>query len=396
LKHLNNGAPDDDNVYFFTDTSNLHPAVLQRTPEGTWSIIDKVPITEGLDTRTFRDVPVWNGDVNPEVTAYRFQGEWVRVPSVIDAAEIDLTGENAHHIVAHLSSNTLTETENSVVESHRNYLMFFEFADGALNRMDIPIDGYDGNTNRNFIDVIDVDGDGLDDVVSYDYIYDEDDPLFNVYRNTGENRFEKINLDSILPEPLETTGSSLVRDFNDDGHLDILEWASNAGVDDPDSPSAVIHFATENWLSDDGESNTGASAEYRALYRPVQEAYVAYYDRAADPGGLEYWASVLVASGADMAEILSAFANSPEARQRYGEINSQTIDNIVEQVYQGLFDREPDAGGLEFYTRGFEAGHFTPRALAVDILHGAQGEDAIKLDNRISMSMVESLTHHGL
>lgn len=395
LMHLDRGAPADDNVYFFTDSPD-HPAILQRAPTGTWSITDEAPITDGLDTRVFRDVPAWNGDVTPERTAYQFQGEWISGLAPNDAAEIDLTGAGDHAIVAHVAGARLEETSDTVVESASQYLMFFEFTDGELSRLDIPVDGYDSNTNRNFIDVIDVDGDGLEDIVSYDYVRSADAPLLNVYRNTGESRFETMDLDAVLPEPLETTGSSLVRDFNGDGQLDILEWPSDGGVFNPDSPSAVIHYAPENWFGDGGVSDTDASSDHSAYYRPVQEAYVAYYDRAADGAGLDYWASRMSDSGGDLSEIIDAFANSPEAQERYGQINEQTIDEVIALVYDGLFGRAPDPAGLEFYVRGFEAGEFTPGALAVDILQGAQGADAVRLDNRISASLGESLGDIGM
>jgi hypothetical protein len=389
LMHLDRSAPDDDNIYFFTD-SGEHPAILQRTPTETWSITDEAPITEGLEMRIFRDVPAWNGDITPERIAYRFQDEWIAGLAPNDAAEIDLTGTGDHVIVAHVAGARLEETGDTVVESASQYLMFFEFADGALNRLDVPIDGYNSDTNRNFIDVIDVDGDGLDDIVSYDYLRSEGAPLFNVYRNTGENRFEKLDLDAALPEPLATTGSSLIRDFNGDGRLDILEWASDGGVDDPDSPSAVIHYAMQDWISPGGRPSVGDERDNAEYFRTVQEAYIAYYDRPADAGGLAYWSDRLDQNNGDLDSIIDAFANSPEALDRYGSIDSEAIVEVIRLVYQGIFDRAPDRSGLEFYTEGYARGDFSPGSMALDIAAGAVGKDELLLENRISMGILEA------
>lgn len=50
----------------------------------------------------------------------------------------------------------------------------------------------------------------------------------------------------------------------------------------------------------------------------VQQLYIAYYQRPADPQGLMYWAQKLEESGGDLNAIVHAFANSPEAKELYG------------------------------------------------------------------------------
>mgnify|MGYP000243906547 CR=1 FL=1 len=119
---------------------------------------------------------------------------------------------------------------------------------------------------------------------------------------------------------------------------------------------------------------------------------MAYYDRNADKVGLEYWAERLADADGDLDAVIDAFANSAEAQARYGPINDDTISEVISAIYDGLFERAPDADGLAFYEAGFESGEFTPGALAIDIARGATGADAIALDNRIAMGIVDALT----
>jgi len=46
----------------------------------------------------------------------------------------------------------------------------------------------------------------------------------------------------------------------------------------------------------------------------VQKIFIGYYQRSAAPGGLNYWAGRLDASGGDLTDIIEAFANSAESQ----------------------------------------------------------------------------------
>ena len=62
-----------------------------------------------------------------------------------------------------------------------------------------------------------------------------------------------------------------------------------------------------------------------AYFTDVQKIYIAFYQRPADPAGLRYWAQRMEAAGGDQAAVIDAFANSAEATDLYGAINSTTI-----------------------------------------------------------------------
>lgn len=123
-----------------------------------------------------------------------------------------------------------------------------------------------------------------------------------------------------------------------------------------------------------------AAANY---FDQVQKIYIAFYQRPADPAGLAYWADRIEAAGGNTDAVVSAFANSPEATTLYGTINSTTIGGVVDQIFQALFNRAPDAAGKKFYVDGFNAGTFTPGKIALDVLNGAMGNDSVTLANKL-------------
>ncbi len=118
----------------------------------------------------------------------------------------------------------------------------------------------------------------------------------------------------------------------------------------------------------------------------VQEIFIAYYGRPADPAGLNYWVGRLTAVNGNLDAIIDAFANSPEAYSLYGPINDVTIGNVIDSIYMSLFNRLPDAGGKAYYMAGYANGTFTAGTIALNILDGAQGEDQIVINNKLDVA----------
>ena len=75
----------------------------------------------------------------------------------------------------------------------------------------------------------------------------------------------------------------------------------------------------------------------------LQELYVAYFRRPADPTGLDYWTS----SGVFQAYFASIMHAQPEFQHAYG---SSTTEIQVNQIYKHLFNREADAAGLTYWS----------------------------------------------
>ncbi|WP_372372833.1 DUF4214 domain-containing protein [Vreelandella venusta] len=103
----------------------------------------------------------------------------------------------------------------------------------------------------------------------------------------------------------------------------------------------------------------------------AQQLYVAYYGRPADAAGLQFWAEEIEANGIDAA--ISAFGNSAEFTERFGDLDNE---ELVNGIYQQAFGRDADAGGLAFYTEKLESGELDLATIALTIVQNATDTDA--------------------
>ena len=115
----------------------------------------------------------------------------------------------------------------------------------------------------------------------------------------------------------------------------------------------------------------------------VSAIYVAFYGRAADPAGRDFWRNQLEDAGGDLTQIIDAFGDSEETEQRFG---AEGNTEAVQTLYRQIFNREPEEDGLNFFVNGLEDGTFTRESIAVDILTGAQNEDATTAQNKIDVA----------
>ena len=114
----------------------------------------------------------------------------------------------------------------------------------------------------------------------------------------------------------------------------------------------------------------------------IQKLYIAYFNRPADPGGLAYWTDQL-AKGATMTTIANSFSASAEYQAIYaGKSNLVLID----QLYQNLFGRTADVGGLLFWSNEMLAGRVTITTVASALASGttAGSADNIAINNKIT------------
>lgn len=136
--------------------------------------------------------------------------------------------------------------------------------------------------------------------------------------------------------------------------------------------------------SDEFVDRFGAEPTDEAL---IDLLYRNVLDRAGDAGGVDFWLARR-ADGASIAELLVAFANSPENIERTGtrEPISAPVGRVL-RIYQAMLGRQPDAEGLGFwvgrYNNGLSlaemAGQFTfqPEFTAI---YGAEPTNAELVD----------------
>lgn len=120
-----------------------------------------------------------------------------------------------------------------------------------------------------------------------------------------------------------------------------------------------------------------------AFVDQVQEVYISYYGRPADPVGLDFWTNKLAAANGDLSSIIDAFGNSDEANSLFGGLSHQ---QTVNTLFNQMFGRDADVDGLLFYANGLAAGTMTAQSIALNILDGAKNEDKTIIENKLAVA----------
>ncbi|WP_312223889.1 beta strand repeat-containing protein [Rhizobium rhizoryzae] len=111
----------------------------------------------------------------------------------------------------------------------------------------------------------------------------------------------------------------------------------------------------------------------------IQGVYVALFGRPADPTGLAYFNGV-TNNGANL-NAIGNLASTSEYQARFaGQSNTQ----IITTIYQSLFNRAPEAAGLNFFVDALNKGTLSINNIAIAILDGAQGSDKTLVDKKIA------------
>ena len=113
----------------------------------------------------------------------------------------------------------------------------------------------------------------------------------------------------------------------------------------------------------------------------IQQLYVAYFNRPADPVGLAYWTNVANANGGSTAAISAAFSASPEYTAAYAGLSPA---EVVNAVYLNLFGRPAEPAGLTYWAPLIGNGKITISNVVTQIAAGAQGTDGVALANKVT------------
>jgi len=112
----------------------------------------------------------------------------------------------------------------------------------------------------------------------------------------------------------------------------------------------------------------------------LQELYVAYFGRAADPTGLDYWTN----KGITTTKFAADMYAQAEFKDAYGSL---TTEAQVNQIYKNLFDREADVTGLTYWTLQVDLGNLKLAEIATHLIWAAKNnsgssDDKTALTNR--------------
>ena len=84
----------------------------------------------------------------------------------------------------------------------------------------------------------------------------------------------------------------------------------------------------------------------------IQQLYIAYFGRPADPVGLTFWANQVDAANGNVAAVIAGFSSSSESNALYSGVpTAQRINSI----YLNQFNRLPEAFGLAYWGRRLKA-----------------------------------------
>jgi len=133
----------------------------------------------------------------------------------------------------------------------------------------------------------------------------------------------------------------------------------------------------------------------------VTELYIAYFNRAPDPAGLNAWIADLNA-GATITQVANAFANSGEAKALYPFLNVSTIPDqasaagFVTAVYGNLLNRAPEGTvadkttGLGYWTDQLDTGKITTGQFILAVVQSVNAQtgtaDAATLANKVTVA----------
>ena len=127
----------------------------------------------------------------------------------------------------------------------------------------------------------------------------------------------------------------------------------------------------------DTEWLTKAASLDPVQYNDLLAMYVAYFDRAPDALGINYWASRLV-DGMSLVDIAKSFFVQPETVAAYPADMSNTA--FVTKVYQNALGRDPDAEGLAYWVNDLNNGAQTKDMFMLAVIYGARAETGSEAD----------------
>jgi hypothetical protein len=126
----------------------------------------------------------------------------------------------------------------------------------------------------------------------------------------------------------------------------------------------------------DGVTSPGAYLAREAqnatydLAEPVVRLYRAYFLRAPDRAGLAYWVERRRA-GTKLTTVSASFAAGSEFRRRYGTLSNRSY---VAKLYQSVFGRAADPGGLDYWTRRLDSGRIGRGGVVLQFSESSEGK----------------------
>lgn len=113
----------------------------------------------------------------------------------------------------------------------------------------------------------------------------------------------------------------------------------------------------------------------------IQQIYVGLLGRAADQAGLDYWTAEIEGGVLTIEELRANIVN--EQPEYEAGLGSMTRAEAVAALYEALFNRAPEAEGLEYWVNG-EGSTVNFDQLILALINGASEADAAALANKVA------------
>lgn len=130
----------------------------------------------------------------------------------------------------------------------------------------------------------------------------------------------------------------------------------------------------------------------------IGQLYVGYFGRAADPAGLDYWVG-RYNDGMSLLAVANSFAVQPEATALYSYLAAPSLGDpqaFIAAIYGDLFNRAPDAAGLDYWVTQLTAYGTPPGQMVLDVISGAQGSDRTTIENKTHVAVGHAQASHGV
>jgi len=111
----------------------------------------------------------------------------------------------------------------------------------------------------------------------------------------------------------------------------------------------------------------------------IQQLYIAYFGRPADPTGLAAWRT----NPGSLSSIAYSFGTTSEFTSANAGLTTQ---QSVNALYRNLFGRDAETAGLNAWTLEINAGRLTLAQAGLVIAQGAQGTDLTALNSKVTAS----------
>lgn len=116
----------------------------------------------------------------------------------------------------------------------------------------------------------------------------------------------------------------------------------------------------------------------------ITELYMAYFNRAPDVAGLNYWAGQ-VKAGLPLTGVAASFTAQPEYASVYPSSLTDST-SFVQSIYQNLFGRAPEQAGLTYWVQQLDGGAVSRSNFVLAVATGAQdtalGNDKTLIETR--------------